>query len=366
MLVSRDGSEIKSMFELGLSYLKNGKIEHALNSFMKVLLHWPDCAEAYNNIGFIYFNKQNYEQAVQCFLRALKAHPSNGRFMHNIGMCYGKMSDWESAIKFYRMSIEEDGNYAHSYYNLAGIYRDLGQYEKALPLYEQVIVFNGELSIDAEFMVSSIKGNNINSAPREYLTRLFDQYALYYDEHMHSQLSYNSAFVFEKLIKSIGRSYGTVLDIGCGTGAVGKYLMSASEYMIGIDLSECMIDVCKGKGYYSECLVGDFIDMPDFGNKGRFDCVTLCDVLIYYGEIHAMVKKSCDLLASKGDFIVNFEHGNIDNYQLDLNGRYRHGRDFVLGTLEEEGLVIKDIIESYSRVEQGKKIDSTFVRARKL
>ena len=117
-----DERKIRKIFDEGVLSLKNGEVDRALSSFIKVLSYWPECAEAYNNIGSVYFNTLNYEQALLCFLKSLEIYPDNSRFMHNVGMCYGKLNNLEKAAEYYRKAISHDSKYVHSYYNLAGIY----------------------------------------------------------------------------------------------------------------------------------------------------------------------------------------------------------------------------------------------------
>lgn len=354
--------EVSFWFESGVKKLKGGDKANALRLFLIVLEYWPRCAEVHNNIGYIFFEVGNYSEACHYFLKSLEIYPGNHRFLHNVGMCYAKLNEYEKAVQYYREAIAKESNYAHSYYNLAGIYRDLGHYDRALPLYEHVANEKSDLSCDAQYMIDCIKGSRIESAPEPYLIRLFDQYSSDYDEHMYDYLSYNSASQFGKILESISKRVTKSLDIGCGTGEVGKYLCKYSQKTIGIDLSKKMLKVAQSKGYYNLCIEGNFLE-ESLIEKKLFDCVTLCDVMIYFGNIEVVLKRINRLLKSGGDFIFNFENGVVEDYKLDVSGRFVHNLKYVHEQLEAYGFTCLNSQSSYSRIELQKKVSSVFIYA---
>ncbi|KAG2413152.1 2-C-methyl-D-erythritol 2 [Aspergillus terreus] len=74
------------------------------------------------------------------------------------------------------------------------------------------------------------------------LAALFDQYSLM----PHSVID----------VAGLGHYEGTALDLGCGTGAVGRALQIGSQNritrLVGVDMSNGMLDVCRRNGLYSE------------------------------------------------------------------------------------------------------------------
>ena len=73
-----------------------------------------------------------------------------------------------------------------------------------------------------------------------------------------------------------------ILDIGCGTGLVGKYLSEHGfKKIVGLDISENMLKIASEKGYYEsleEYTVGDPDKFPSH-LKNKFD-VVVCSGLI--------------------------------------------------------------------------------------
>ena len=69
-----------------------------------------------------------------------------------------------------------------------------------------------------------------------------------------------------------------ILDVGCGTGIVGKWLSDAGfNNIVGADASDAFISVASTQGMYKETRVlffGQGVDKYPTDLKGRFDLVT--------------------------------------------------------------------------------------------
>jgi predicted TPR repeat methyltransferase len=74
----------------------------------------------------------------------------------------------------------------------------------------------------------------------------------------------------------------TVLDMGCGTGLVGQYLVERGfKNVVGVDASAGMLEKARSKGSYSE-LHELFLGQPDTFPEdlhNRFDVVTASGIL---------------------------------------------------------------------------------------
>ena len=59
-----------------------------------------------------------------------------------------------------------------------------------------------------------------------------------------------------------------ILDLGCGTGLVGKELFERGfSKLDGLDISTNMLDVARRKGGYKNLLIGDMTQTLDLGGK---------------------------------------------------------------------------------------------------
>lgn len=100
-----------------------------------------------------------------------------------------------------------------------------------------------------------------------------------------------------------------ILDLGCGYGWHCKYAVECgAEQVLGIDLSEKMIDAAKEKNMdhkitYQVCGVDDY-DYP----IASYDCVISNLVLHYIADIGAIFRNIYRTLRANGVFLLNMEH----------------------------------------------------------
>ena len=80
-------------------------------------------------------------------------------------------------------------------------------------------------------------------------------------------------------LKGIIKEEMNVLDLGCGTGIITKYIAGLGAKVIGIDLSPKLIEFAKNNSFHenAEYRVGDIIKV-DLGKK-KFDVICLCDIM---------------------------------------------------------------------------------------
>lgn len=97
-----------------------------------------------------------------------------------------------------------------------------------------------------------------------------------------------------------------IIDFGCGTGLVGKYLNDQGfKKIIGLDISPNMLEECSNKGVYQELFeqaLGDAEEFPD-QFKNRFDFVT-CAGLINNNHMDYLLFEEMLLAVKKGGFVI--------------------------------------------------------------
>ena len=89
-----------------------------------------------------------------------------------------------------------------------------------------------------------------------------------------------------EILKGYGISDGLVLDLGCGTGSVTERLAGAGYDMIGVDLSEEMLQIAMEKrmesGHDILYLLQDMREFELYGTVGAV--VSICDSMNYILE----------------------------------------------------------------------------------
>ena len=137
----------------------------------------------------------------------------------------------------------------------------------------------------------------------------YSGFAGLYDEFM-EQTPYDEwcEFIVEKL-KDRGITDGLVCDLGCGTGEMTRRLKNKGFDMIGIDLSDAMLNVAKEKET-DDSILYLMQDMREFELYGTVKAiVSVCDCMNYITEPEELIQvfSLCNnYLDPKGILIFDF------------------------------------------------------------
>jgi SAM-dependent methyltransferase len=103
--------------------------------------------------------------------------------------------------------------------------------------------------------------------------------------------------------KLISMCYGTILDIGCGTGNYIPALEKKGE-VIGIDISPKVIDVAEKMGI-NNCFVADIFS---YDESHKFDTITMFENNLGMGETidrtKKLLRKMSNLLNENGQILI--------------------------------------------------------------
>jgi len=96
----------ESFQNLGVCYLKKGKLEDAYKNLVKAMLLSQNKYSIYNNLGAVLERSGNYESAMQMLEIGIKLNPKNTIGFYNLGIVLDKKGDYANAIKNYEKAVE--------------------------------------------------------------------------------------------------------------------------------------------------------------------------------------------------------------------------------------------------------------------
>jgi predicted TPR repeat methyltransferase len=161
--------------------------------------------------------------------------------------------------------------------------------------------------------------------------------------------------------------FDVVIDAGCGTGLVGEKFRNVSRYLIGVDLSEVILDEAQRvrPNLYNETLVGDVTQV--FVEKKPISLIVAADSYIYFGDLEPLFHSMQKGLQEGGYAAFTLENVDADTlevlseskpnwrWQLTASGRFAHNRRYVeeIGKDHDLQLMHYEPLENF-RYENGK------------
>lgn len=194
----------------------------------------------------------------------------------------------------------------------------------------------------------------------------FDAYAADFDQHIRS-LGYRAPeLVAEVLARRLSAADARldVLDGGCGTGLSGPMLRPYARQLTGIDLSPAMLERARKTGCYDsvvESELGSFLA----ARRASFDLCVLVDVLIYFGDLHAILAGAARSLRADGLLVFSVEKSDLPGSHLLPTGRYSHHAEHVQAALAAAGFVAIEQSEADIRTESDAPVVGLIVSARR-
>ena len=209
---------------------------------------------------------------------------------------------------------------------------------------------------------------------KAYVRRLFDQYAARYDVALTEHLAYRGPALLlaavEQVMRAAGRRprFGSMLDLGCGTGLGGAAFRSCVDWLVGVDLSPAMVAQAATKGLYDRLVTADLAKFltGEVDNAARYDFILAADVFVYVNDLAPIAITVARVLAPDGMFAFTVETHGGDGVKLLPTLRYAHGEPYVLRVLADAGLTAAAISPAAVRSEKGVPVDSLVVIAQAL
>ena len=205
------------------------------------------------------------------------------------------------------------------------------------------------------------------TAPPAYVEMLFDQHADTFEDILVSRLNYDVPNLIRRKLDALGLCpFRRMLDLGCGTGLAAEAMRDAAEEIIGIDLSEQMIDVAEEKDVYEGLYTGEVVEFLEDNDEDPFDLIVAADVLPYLGTVEPLFAGVAANLDPEGVFAFSTEMLVTNgNYAVGPNRRFLHSEVYLRDGLAAAGFTILAMDEINVRDEDGAPSPGHLVAARK-
>ena len=341
-------------------------IEEAVTFYEKTLMQHPHHPEAQHNLANAYMMLGDMEKALNYFMRQLEIAPLPETY-YNIGVILLSKERNQDAIAYLEQAKQAQPDYLPIYLNLGGIYLKLQNYPAAIDAYKTALCIDPDNQEIHYIMQALSDGDTPERAPNDYLRNLFNQYAHYYDAHLTNYLNYNVPTQLARLLKNTlntNSEHWTVVDLGCGTGLSGQAFKNYARELIGIDISEHMIESAKKKAIYNELIVGDI--ETELTKINNVDLIVAADVFAYLGNLNTIIEKSHASLNDNGYLLFSVEKSHHDEpYHLHKNMRYTHTKNYIESIAAKNNFTIDCAENAVLRQQQKEPVEGYLFLLRK-
>jgi predicted TPR repeat methyltransferase len=330
-----------------------GRYEEALASYDAGLARNPGDAAAHFNRGNVLSMLKRYEEAVMSYRRAIALKSNYAEAYNACGNALGELGRRQEALACFERALAIWGEHKkageRSTPNLATMQRliaelmlDSGQIEKANRLLEMATRLNPEDETARYFLAAMSQSATPDAPPDSYVASLFDAYASKFDHHLVDELQYRCPeMIAAALFEQLGRGVSGlgIVDLGCGTGLCGPLLKRAAKRLVGVDLSEKMLEKARARGVYDE-LIRDEITAALARWNAEFDVAVAADVFVYVGNLVPSLKACARALKRGGLFAFTVEKQDGSGFVLDTTCRYRHSKSYLEEAAAAQGFDI--------------------------
>jgi predicted TPR repeat methyltransferase len=395
---------VDALHFLGVAALQLGHPKEATDLIRESLKHAPDNADAHNNLGNVLKSQGDLEEAREAYARALELHPENPQTLTNLASILAVTKDHEGALALYQKVLATAPDYVEAHHNLGNLYFEMGELEGALNAFKTALTlkpYNTEayrklgnvLALvglmesareiykkwteiapndpESHHMLAAVSGENIPAqASAQSVKQLFDRFSNSFDQVLQN-LGYSApAIVADTLKNLIGEPKGSlaILDAGCGTGLGGPLLRPFAKTLVGLDLSDGMIEKARARNAYDDFVISELGEYM-LSKPGAFDVVTAIDTFCYIGDLAKTARALAITLTPGGHAVFTVELSPEDKapngYLLHPHGRYSHTGQYLDAELAKAGLEVLLKRQEVLLKEAGKPVEGFAVVARR-
>jgi len=312
-----------------LEYYQNGRFSDAEKLATSISQDFPQHQFAWKMLGAIFGQTGRMIAAVDANQTAVALCPQDAEAHSNLGITLKELGRLDEAEASYTQAIGLKPDFAEAYSNLGNILRELGRLDEAEASFVQAIALKPDYST-VKHMLAALTGETTATAPRDYVEKLFDNYAAKFEGSLVDTLEYEIPRVITEMIIKDSKfdSLDSIVDLGCGTGLFGAEIKQFCNYLEGVDLSEKMLDVAKKKNIYNKLIKQDILAYLSNASL-NFNYFVSTDVFVYIGDLSDIFRLIKSRNKTGGKLAFSTEHYDGDGFFLEQSGRYSHSKKYI-------------------------------------
>jgi len=278
-----------------------------------------------------------------------------------------KRGDAVGAADILRQVVETAPGFATAWFALASIREAMGDRDGAIAAFTAARDADREDYHGARLHLARLGiGEATPAMTGVYVRRLFDQHAPEFDATLVERLDYRGPELLLAALRPPADQrlrFGSVLDLGCGTGLGGAAFRPYCDWLVGADISPKMVEQARAKGLYDRLVVADLLEFLAAEAGASHHLVMAADVLVYCSDLGPIAKAVAAVLAPEGLFAFTVETHEGPDTRLQPTLRYAHGSDHVRAAIATAGLELQQLTAASTRTEKGAPVQGLLVVA---
>lgn len=277
--------------------------------------------------------------------------------------------DLAGAADLLVQALELAPGYASAWFVLGELREKLGDRAGAIAAFEHAQAADPSDHHGATVHLMRLGARATAAMPEGYVRALFDGYAPGFDKALTKGLGYRAPeLLFDAVQAAHAQArikFGSVLDLGCGTGLAALPFRPFSDWMVGVDLSAAMLAQAREKGLYDRLIEAEvqryLTEEAKIG--ARYHLVLAADVFMYFDDLGPVLKAAAQVVAPAGQLAFSVETHDGDSVLLRETLRYAHGEAHVQRAVAAAGLKPVSLASASTRVEKGVPVPGLIVLA---
>ena len=281
--------------------------------------------------------------------------------------------DLTGAADLLEQALELVPGYASAWFTLGEIAEKLGDRERAVWAYGRAREADPDDRHGALMGLMRLGAADVSDMPQAYVRALFDHYAPAFDQALVEGLSYRApallrdAMVAACRTAGLPKRFGSMIDLGCGTGLAGEIFRPHVDHLTGVDLSPGMIAQARKKAVYDRLQADDlnaFLNAKA-GSHSRYDLAVAADVFVYFPDLAPLLASTARVIEAAGILAFTVETHDGDGVILRDTLRFAHSEAHVRAALDEAGLAVLSLQEVSTRTEKKIPVPGLLIVARR-
>jgi predicted TPR repeat methyltransferase len=294
-----------------------------------------------------------YAEAVSDFDKSISLKSDFIGAITNKARALSLATRFDEALAAYDKALTMKPGLADAWVGRAEALQGLRRAEEAILAYRRALAEGGDAAFIQYALASLGAEPSPVIAPKEFVAKLFDQYADRFDQHLVGKLKYRTPdSLFDVVSRLMPSGNLDILDLGCGTGLAGSRLHPLARTLTGVDISPSMLEVARQRKIYDNLVCSELIEYLR-SQSGNFDLAVAADVFVYIGDLSAVFQGVRAALRDRGIFGFSVEAGDEQDFALRATRRYAHSRTYLQRLADDHGFLVKSIEPHFIRQESG-------------